>query len=440
MRWRLLLLPLLAATLQAGPASAQRSDETATVIYHMREGDSLYDLAQRHFRRIEDYVVVQRLNRIRNPRRIAIGRTVRIPKHLLRHEPVAARIISFRGNVQLRREGRLLAVSPGMAVREGDELATGANSFVSMGLPDRSAVALPSQSRVTVRRLRKMSLTGAVERLFSIEQGRAKAVVSPLGEEDEFHISTPISVSAVRGTEFRVRYDAAAERAATETLSGEVTMSSAGETSRDLPAGFGAVAAGAELSAPVSLLPAPRLVSPGEIQNERELAFALEPLAGAEAYRVQIAQDAGFLDVVAEAMTQTTEVRLPPIEDGTWFVRVAAIDGRGLEGMYETYGFQRRLNDISGTVAESRAGGYRQYLFRWRVMGDGERQYRFQLSRQEDGGDPIMDEVGLTEQHLVVTDLPPGTYYWRVMALQFADGEVHENWSPTERLTISADQ
>ncbi len=439
MRWRLLLL-LLVATLQSLPASAQQSEEAEVVLYHMREGDSLYDLAERHFRRIEDYAVVQRLNRIRNPRRIAIGRTVRIPKHLLRHEPVAARIISFRGNVQLRRDGRLLAAAPGMAVREGDELATGANSFVSMGLPDRSAVALPSQSRVTVRRLRKISLTGAVERLFSVEQGRAKAIVSPLGEADEFRISTPISVSAVRGTEFRVRYDAAGKRAATETLSGEVTMSGAGETSRDLPAGFGAVAAGAELSAPVSLLPPPRLASPGEIQDDRELAFALEPLAGAEAYHVQVAQDAGFLDVVAEATSQATEVRLPPIEDGTWFVRVAAIDGQGLEGMYETYGFQRRLNDISGTVAESRAAGYRQYLFRWRVMGEGERQYRFQLSRQEDGTDPIVDEVGLTEQHFVVTDLPPGTYYWRVMALQFVGGEVHENWSPLERLTISADQ
>ena len=440
MRWRFLLLPLLAAMLQAVPAFAQQPEEVEVVLYHMREGDSLYALAERHFRRIEDYTVVQRMNRIRNPRRIAIGRTVRIPKHLLRHEPVAARIISFRGNVQLRRAGRLMAVAPGMAVREGDELATGANSFVSMGLPDRSAVALPSQSKVTVRRLRKMSLTGAVERLFSVEQGRAKAVVSPLGEADEFRISTPISVSAVRGTEFRVRYDAAAERAATETLSGEVTMSGAGETSRDLPAGFGAVAAGAELSAPVSLLPPPRLAFPGEIQDDRELVFELEPLAGAEAYHVQVAQDAGFLDVVAEATSQATEVRLPPVDDGTWFVRVAAIDGRGLEGMYETYGFQRRLNDISGTVAESQAAGYRQYLFRWRVMGEGERQYRFQLSRKEDGTDPIVDEVGLTEQQFVVTDLLPATYYWRVMALQFLDGEVHENWSPTERLTISADQ
>lgn len=439
MGWRFLFL-LFAVALQAAPASAQPAQEPAIVLYQMREGDNLYVLAERHFRRTGDYAVVQRLNGIRDPRRIAIGRTLRIPKRLLRYEPVAARIISFRGNVRLHRDGRDLPVEPGMAVREGDELATGANSFVSLGLPDRSAVALPSQSRVRVDRLRRFSLTGAVERLFSVEQGRARAVVSPLDEADEFHVTTPISVSAVRGTEFRVRYAADAERAITETLSGEVRMSAARETSRDLAAGFGAVASGMDLSAPVSLLAAPSLVAPGKVQDERELIFELAPLAGARAYHVQIARDAGFLEVVSEATSHTTEVRLPSIADGTWFVRVAAIDDRGLEGMYETYGFQRRLNAISATVAASRAGDYRQYLFRWEVMGKGERQYRFQLSRQEDASDPIVDEVGLTEQRFVITDLPPGTYYWRVKTLQFVDGEAHGKWSPIERLTISAAQ
>lgn len=439
MGWRFGFL-LLAFVLQAAPVSAQAPEEPEIVRYQMREGDTLYALAERHFRRIGDYAIVQRLNGIRNPRRIAIGRTLRIPKRLLSSEPVVARIISFRGNVQLLRDGRELAVSAGMAAREGDELATGANSFVSLGLPDRSAVALPSQSRVRIDRLRRLSLTGAVERLFSVEQGRVRAVVSPLDETDEFHVTTPISVSAVRGTEFRVRYDARAARAITETLSGEVRMSTARETRRNLPAGFGAVASDAELSAPVSLLPAPSLVAPGKIQDDSGLVFELTPLAGARAYHVQIARDAGFLDTVSEATSQTTEVRLPPVGDGTWFVRVAAIDGRGLEGMYEIYGFQRRLNAISANVVVSRAGDYRQYLFLWKVMGKGERQYRFQLSRQEDGSDPIVDEIGLTEQRFAITDLPPGTYYWRVETLQFIDGEAYGRWSRTERLTISKAQ
>ena len=439
MGWRFLFL-LFAFALQAAPASAQPAEEPEVVLYQMRKGDNLYALAERHFRRIGDYAVVQRLNDIRYPRRIAIGRTVRIPKRLLRYESVAARIISFRGNVRLHRDGRELPVSAGMVVREGDELATGANSFVSLGLPDRSAVALPSQSRVRVDRLRKFSLTGAVERRFSVEQGRARAVVSPLDETDEFHVTTPISVSAVRGTEFRVRYDAAAGRAITETLSGEVRMSSARDASRDLPAGFGAVASGVDLSAPVSLLAAPSLAAPGTIQDERELVFEVAPLAGARGYHVQVARDAGFLEIVSEATSQGTEVRLPPVGDGTWFVRVSAIDERGIEGMYETYGFQRRLNDISARVAVSRAGDYRQYLFLWDIMGKGERQYRFQLSREPDGSDPIVDEIGLTERRFVITDLPPGIYYWRVMTLQFVDGETHGNWSPIERLTISAAQ
>lgn len=440
MRWRFLLLLLLAFSLQPAAASAEPPKQADFVHYRMRAGDSLYVLAERHFRRVGDFAVVQRLNGIRNPRRIPVGRTVRIPKRLLRYEPVAARIVSFRGTVSLRREGRDLPVSAGMTVREGDELTTAANSFVSMSLADRSTVALPSQSAVQVRRMRKVSLTGAVERLFSVRQGRARAVVTPLGEADDFRISTPISVSAVRGTEFRVRYDADQRRAMTETLAGEVRMSGADETSRDLTAGFGAVASGTEMSVPLSLLGAPRLAAPGEVQDERELAFELVPLSGARAYHVQVASDAGFLDVMAETTSPDTEVRLPAVGDGTWFVRISAFDHQGLEGMYETYGFQRQLNDITGSVVVSRAGDYRQYLFRWKTMGEGERQYRFQLSRHADGRDPIVDELGLTEQHFVITDLPPGTYYWRVLALQFVDGEAYEKWSRVERLIISADR
>ncbi|WP_160746779.1 FecR domain-containing protein [Croceibacterium soli] len=430
------LLALLLLLLPAAPAAAQEPS-APDVVYQVRKGDSLYSLAERHFRRPGDWRIAQRLNRVRDPYRMPVGRTLRIPRSLLKSEPVAARIISFRGDARLRRRGQDEAIAPGAAVLQGDEIVTGANSFVSVGMPDDSAVALPSQSHVTVRRLRRITLTGAVERWFAVESGRARAVVSPLGKEDAFHVSTPIAVSAVRGTEFRVKYDAAAGRASTETLAGEVVMTRGDETAR-LEAGFGATASGAELTDPVALLPAPRLADPGQVQDESDLVFVIEPLAGAAEYRAQVAQDAGFLDVAAEAIAQEPGVRLVAVPDGTWFVRISAIDENGLEGRYETYSFQRRLNRIEATVDATQAGRYRQYLFRWEVQGEGERQYRFQLARDDAFEDLLVDEPGLSAKRFILTDLPVGTFYWRVETLQFVDGQVHGKWSPAERLTISS--
>ncbi|MFP3607518.1 peptidase M23, partial [Paraburkholderia sp. SIMBA_053] len=43
---------------------------------------------------------------------------------------------------------------------------------------------------------------------------------------------------------------------------------------------------------PVALLPAPALVNPGKVQDDKDVAFDLVPDANARAYRVQIARDA----------------------------------------------------------------------------------------------------------------------------------------------------
>jgi hypothetical protein len=52
----------------------------------------------------------------------------------------------------------------------------------------------------------------------------------------------------------------------------------------------------------------------------------------------------------------------------------------------------------------------------------------------------VVDEPGLTAQRFIVTDLPPGTYQWRVQTLQFADGKVFAKWSPFQRLTIAPEE
>src|SRR3546814_4553497 len=66
----------------------------------------------------------------------------------------------------------------------------------------------------------------------------------------------------------------------------------------------------------------------------------------------------------------------------------------------------RRLNRISTSLEERRAGRYRQYLFRWRAPDAPNAQFRFQLSASPDGSSPLVDEIGLTEPVLILTDLP----------------------------------
>lgn len=417
------------------PDWAGAKEETDRITYRVVRGDNLYTLAERYFLRAGDYAIIQRLNRISNPRRLQIGKPITIPRSLLRQEPVAATIHSFRGDVRIGARGKQAPAVVGRTVREGDWIDTDRKSFVSLRLADGSVITLPSQTSMRVERLRQTLLTRSVERSFRIDRGRAGAIVTPMKDpQSNFRLLTPTAVSAVRGTRFRMSYDPASGRTATEVLEGTVDFKADDkQTEQSLASGFGMTNM---LSGPTSLLSSPELLRPAQIQNEEQLHFALEPVAEATGYRVEIAADAGFLDLIDETIVSSAEASLPSLPNGDYFVRVTALAADGLEGLSSTYTFRRQLHRITTSAEERSIGRSRQYLFRWDARDVEKAQYRFQLSSNPDGSEPLIDELGLTQTSLVLTDLPAGVYYWRVMTLDSIDGQPREKWSPFEELRV----
>lgn len=431
LRW----LPLLVAV--ALPVAARSAEPPeAPIQYRVRAGDTLYDLAQRYLVRPSAVGQVQRLNRIANPRRLPVGHVLTVPADLLRTEPVVARLVAYSGPVSVRGidAGPLRQEMP---VREGFELSTGANAFLTFELPDGSRVTLPSQSRVRLARLRRILLTGAVQRDIRLDTGRASSTVTPLpAPGSRFRILTPVAVSAVRGTEFRVRHDDTAGRSTVEVIEGRV-----GQALLDAPdetavtAGFGA-SAQRSVSPPTPLLPAPNLSSALRLQDEPQVTFALRAAPGAMAYRGQVARDAGFIDLIAEVESAAPLLAFDGIPNGTFFLRLTAIDGSGLEGMPATFAFERRLNALDLDPPQTVPGARRQYLFKWRSDGAGAESFRFILARAPDASAAVIDTPGLVDRQIVVTDLPPGVYYWRVMVARREDGRLFEKWSAPQRFEI----
>jgi len=425
------------AALLAPAASAAPKAKAETVIYVVRRGDTLYDLASLYLLRTSDYAAVQRRNRITNPRRMQVGAKLSIPVALLRTTPAQARVASYRGEVTATTQGRAVAIARGMSLGEGSVVATGANSSVRLELPDGSQVALPSQSRVRIDVLRHTPLTGSVERAFSLQAGRSEASVTPMKKpRDGFTIRTPLSVTAVRGTTFRVIYDAEAERAWTEVVEGVVNVSSSIDRSASVTsAAFGVKASDDGVTTPAPLLPPVAITAPGRLQDEAEVTFDLTPLPGAAKYRARLGVDAGLLDVIDEITVDQPQVSFQGVADGALFVQVSALDAEGLEGMPSTYGFSRFRHGLSlrAPVASEKAG--RHWLFQWEAEGEGRHAYRFQLLRTPEGV-PLVDQAGLADGRMTVTDLPDGAYYWRVQSTVIHSGRRHEKWSPIQQFRI----
>jgi len=424
----------LAVALQTAPLLSQPSQRDV-VTYTVRRGDTLDRLSRSFLVPERRWRSLLGLARIGNPKRLPVGRQLRIPRPWLRFKVEPARLASYRGTIRLSIGGRAVSPSPGALVGEGTEVATAANSFVTLMLADRSQVVIPSQSRVRVRELRRILLTGAIDYRIDVEKGRLETRVAPLDQPSgRYRIRTPVSMTAVRGTEFRVSFDEESRMAATEVLAGSVAFSvSEGPAVLALERSFGATLDQGGEPRLEKLLGAPELDNPAPLQTRDAVEFRTRKLADAIRYRVLIAADAGFIDNVAEQFSDDGTFALPDIPNGTLFARVSAIARSGLEGMAQAYSFRRRLASIHGTV-EAGEDGYR---FRWSGAGGGVRRYRFQLMRDTPQGRLVVDEVALARDALTLRRIPGGVYYWRVGLVQLEDGEATESWTDPAKLTIT---
>jgi hypothetical protein len=158
---------------------------------------------------------------------------------------------------------------------------------------------------------------------------------------------------------------------------------------------------------------------------------------------VQIAKDAGFVEVIDEvigggiggAIGGAPVFTLNSIPADSYFVRVSAYDKLGLEGTAGTYTFERRRNLVKGS-AEASPPGVRRLRFRWDGTADGKPQYRFQMVRSGAPDVPVVDETGLSSNVLSVSNLPAGNYSWRVCSMLLVKGKLVATWTAPQSIHV----
>jgi hypothetical protein len=437
-------------------AQAQTIDARATTTYITVAGDTLYEVAQRYLTDPHEWRALARLNHVSAPRRLPAGMPLRLPLSLLRRDVMPASVIALSGLVTLRSlagasgmpAAPALPLRLGRTVGENDSVSTGPDGFATLELADGSYVSLTPNSSIVLSILRKMVLTGIDDRVIELKEGEVSNEVTHAKQRgDRFEVRTPSIVAGVRGTHFRV--NVMPSMTAVEVLDGKVALGAKPNAGRDrsgdqpasdsqfVAAGQGsATRSGGAIGQPKPLLPAPTLIDAAKVQSAKAVTFNVEPATGASGYRVQIARDADLLDLIRDARVETPTAVFTDVPDGTYFVRVSAIDAEGLEGLARVYAFERRANEISASAAQT--GAAHEYRFIWRASRAGaDARYRFVLSLHRDLHDPVIDAVDLASTSLVVANLPPGDYYWRVVAEQYEHGRFYETPGPLRDFTLA---
>ncbi|MCK0127649.1 FecR domain-containing protein [Erythrobacter sp. F6033] len=425
---------LLAAAALFGlhtPAAAQEND---TIDYTIRQGDTLIGLASKYFTNTSVIGQVMVLNQIRDPRRLPIGKVLKLPRDILKSKPEPVRVLHVSGDVTVNRNGSSVSAKQNDTIGAGAVITTGAREFITLGGTGASKISLPSNSSIRIRGAKRYIINEAIDFDVQVLRGRSAIEAPKLKRDERYNVSTPRAVTAVRGTKFRVAFDEAKETSLTEVTEGVVSVASAGsETS--LPEKFGISAFLQGLGETEALLSAPKLIDPAKTQTGEKVTFQIQPLDNAKAYRTQIARDQSFIEIIAEGVSEDLEITFDDLPDGRLRVRSRAIAESGLEGLPIEDGFRRKRVGAAAGIEESPFAD--AFKFVWLSEGEGNSFGAFQLWNVETPEVLVVDEVGLQSNGLYVSNLKPGKYAWRQATFQILKEEmVNGELKPSEIIKV----
>jgi hypothetical protein len=418
----LLASPAPAADDRAAPAAGAPTD----FVYRAKQGDTLIALGKELLERPNDWQQVQKLNAIADPRRIPTGHLIRIPVRLLKGEPAVGRIEQAVGDARIAGTtgATAVAVHTGDTVAEGTRIETGEDGYVSIRLADGSLLRVQAGSVTVLEQSRRYPHANFFAAAWRLVAGRVEAVVIELtGGEPRFEVRTPQSTLGVRGTDFRVASDPARAQTRGEVLVGTVDVRAKAGAPTRLGAGFATIVdATGKAEPPIALLPAPDLAKLPALHERLLVRFDVPAVAGASAYRAQVARDRDFQSVVAESLTPTGALRFAGLPDQQWFMRVRAVDTRGIEGRDAVFEFRLKARPeppIQSAPAPRTKLRARGVEFAWTRNPDAT-AYDFQLATDETFAAPVQQRRAIGDSTLALDGLAPGTYFWRLASLRSA--------------------
>ncbi len=354
------LLALLSGLLLAIPSHSQPAGALGeNFIYRVRQGDTLINIAATYTRNQANWSPLQSLNQVATPERLPIGLELRIPLSMIPERAADARVVHVSGQANL--DGQ--ALKPGANVAEGSKVVTAPNGFVTLELADGSKLTLPADGAVELTRLRQFEGTDLTDSVIHVERGSVESSVAPGGQGvGRFEVRTPVAVTGVRGTRFRVQSGNLGVHS--EVLEGSVRLqphapSAAPAQPVAVAKGYGAaIGADGSVAGVRPLLAAPQLGAPVRAGGGGWTS-AFPPVPGAQAYVVRVARDADGTQPVSSTRFPSPDIRFSAPGPGTFYVSVRAIDELGLGGQDATATFTgvNQLMTSSGLGVATGFGG-----------------------------------------------------------------------------------
>ncbi len=324
------------------------------ISYTVKAGDNLNALGRKLLISTRSWPELAKLNGLKTPHMIQPGLVLDIPLSMLnlgvqQSEPQVSMLLEVSGDVKINNQ----PARAGDQVATGDKLQTGANSSARVQMADGSRVQWMPKTLAEVSEqggyllkdpassLSTTWFSGVlrlVEGVLEISANKSARRAKQLG------VVTSTSTLGVRGTTFRVAFeDPVSLTARTEVLAGLVRSENPLQaTAADVAGGYGTAFKPQDKNIKVvPLLPAlPPEQLPSRVLRSRNptigaadsALWSVGSLVGALGYRVELARDPAFDQIVAQIKTVLPQVEVGQMHNGVYFARIRGFDAQGIEG------------------------------------------------------------------------------------------------------------
>ena len=400
--------------------------------YSVRKGDTLIDIAKRYLKNPEDWQVLQKINKIKNPRDMHQGKVILIPLNALKQTPAPAEIVLVSGFASIKTSTNVTQDAlVGSLLNAGTLISTGKNSKINLKFADGSIVTLESNSSLILDTLSIFGGGGMVDTKLRLQQGKVEVLANPMHSQMKMQIHTPTAVAAVRGTEFRVSTDGSIARQ--ETLHGKVVLSAAGKNV-GVAKGYGSLSENSKPPlAPVLLLDAPDTSNLPSQLSTLPLKFEFPVQQNAKGYIAKLSSDPQFdtiltsnLEIAALAIdhsVKTNQVLFDDLPDGKYFLKVRAKDEKGLEGYDATHTFTLNVHPIAPDYHNPASNAIIRTpspTLAWNKSAEA-KTYLVEIAKDSKFNQVVDQFVSVNNEYTLTKELTPGQYFWRLASIDGVD-------------------
>ncbi len=412
-----------------------RSEPLIPII--VKDGSNLTHIARDYCNSRDDWKILARINRINPPFTVYPGQTLQVPLSLLLTEKLFAKVDSVSGGVFVLKNGNtLIPLKKGDHVRPGQTVVTEEDGFAFLIFPDNRYTRLAGGTRFSMTYLVRLT-DDSMKAEFFLEKGRiVHSVKSRLKRNETFFTKTPVSVTGVRGTEFRMKVTGENTNII-ETIKGIVGVQASGKTIA-VEKGKGLkVIAGEPPRQPRDLPPSPPLPRLAPVYKTLPVVLTVPGLEATTSLRLRVATDPEGMHTALEQLIKAgQQFTLMALEDRTYYGYLTQIDERHFESL-PAGPFEIKVRTVPSApiITDSLEGKtlFKKNISHKWLRGAEAGKFFVQLARDRNFK-TIIEEKIQEKSEYTTAELTPGEYFFRLQAI--ADDGFHSNFSRVDSWKI----